>query len=132
MRTNGVTEQSVTSVFDKPIASAVLFVAPSPRQVTDKSDIIINNRLIPQGRTNDPITALPQRIEQCLQPFLGYDGLLAGFHGHLNCTKISKMLMVTTFCRTLPDCLRDTLHTRRPPCPLSRRQDRGWRSLWPV
>jgi hypothetical protein len=81
MRTDSIAEQSVAIVVSEPITSTVPLVAPFFRQISDRSDIVVNDRLIPQGGTDYTIAAPAQRIEQRSQPFLGYDRLLAGLIG---------------------------------------------------
>ena len=63
MRPDGIAEQRVVVAASEPVAPAVLLVGPTRRQVGERDDIVIDDRLIAHGRADDAIAPLLEEIE---------------------------------------------------------------------
>jgi hypothetical protein len=80
MRSDGVTEQHFVISTDETIMPAILLVGPSTRQVVDGGDVVVDNCLVADGWADNTVAALPERIEQDLEPIDSQDSQLRGIH----------------------------------------------------
>ena len=80
MRSDGVAEQRLIIAAYEPVGPAVLLVGPAARQVVDGGDVVIDDRLVADRRADNTVAALPERIEQDLEPIGSQDSLLRGIH----------------------------------------------------
>src|SRR5262249_25939892 len=67
MRADGETEQRLIITFLQAVAPAVLLISPTGRKISDRAQLIVDNRAIAYGRADDLIPAAGERIEQLLE-----------------------------------------------------------------
>ncbi len=80
MRTDGIAEKRLVVAAHEPVAPAVLLVGPAPRQIGERDDIVVDDGLVANGRTDHAIAPPPQRVNQRLQPLDRRHGRLGGVH----------------------------------------------------
>jgi hypothetical protein len=75
MRPDGVAEDGVVVAAAQAVTSAVLLVRPGSRQVAERGDIVIDDRLARDGWAEDAVAAPTQRLEQGRQSIFREHGM---------------------------------------------------------
>ena len=84
MRPDDVAEQRLVVAARQPVVAAVLLVGDAARQVVDGFNVIVDDRLVADRRTDDTILPLAKRCEQRFDASHSQDGLfLANTHANL-------------------------------------------------
>ncbi len=67
MRSDRVAEPGIVVAALQPVTAARLFVGPSARQIVDRADLVIDDRLLRNGGAYDVVALSPEQIKQFLE-----------------------------------------------------------------
>jgi hypothetical protein len=82
MRTDIVAEQRRIIAPSDAVVSAILLVRPTGRQIGDRLDFVIDDRLVAQRRADHPVSLGAEAADQTGQALGRYHSHLMFRHGH--------------------------------------------------